>query len=608
MKYLFFCLLFSFACLCPRSGVSQKGIFLAPQPHKLLYADTVYREAVAKKDPLLMAEAYYLYGKTYEATGDILLSNKWFYKSLKILEPRGDSKELSRLYLRLFTNAYTQGDYAECMRLIRLGMDMAMRLKDYKNLCRAYGNMKSMHERDWSDKGKKPNLPGPRPDSGLYYLQKVVQIGHRTGDSAIIAGISRDLANYKWKSFRDTSHLFENFNVATDYYTLKKEDGELMITKIDLAQILLDLNRPAAALAHLNEAQKIYDRNPFNVLWLLDRFQSAYSRYYRLTGNWKKAYEMNERAHQLKVSNYTADRDGAISRLGKEYEMEKKDILLKAKDTELALRNGAFLAQQRFLVVSFVLLIVMAGMSLVFYRLYKRNLLISRQNELLVKEQNHRVKNNLQAVSSLLSLQSSELSDPAALRAIEESRLRVETIGILHRKLYDGQQLAMVFVPDFLEELVTGVINTYGLREVSTDFLIDDIYLSPDQAAHLGLIVNELVTNACKYAFPGTPDPTLRLQCNTYKKNNKPHFHLEIADNGPGIQGSCAEMQPVASKKTVSEVTAAFRQALTMPPPGFGIKLIRMEAEQLYAQFTYYYDSGIVFIMDFPSDPVRNRL
>ena len=569
---------------------SQDTVFLAPQQHKLLYADTVYREAIAKKDTLLLAEAYYLYGKTYEATGDYVTSKSWFLKSLRILEPRGDSPKLSRLYTRLSNLAFRQGDYKEASRYTRTAIDVAKRVKSYQYLSRAYGNMAGIHETDWSMGGNRKGLPGRRLDSTLYYLRKVEWLGRQNKDSAIIVNIKIRLGNYLVNHYKDTTAFLSNYKVAADYFTRKKEDGEVLGIKLGLANYYLYINDPKKALKTLLEADEIYRKNPFRDIGRQVQFEESYSWYYQLTGDWKRAFEHKEKMHKAQISSYVSDREGAMNRMGKEYELEKKDMLLKAKDTEINLRTKAFKAQQRFTIVSILLLLVTATMSLIFYKLFKKNQRVSRQNEILVREQNHRVKNNLQAISSLLSLQSDALTDPGAIMAIEESRLRVETMAILHRKLYDGKRLAMVYIPDFIEELTESVLNTYGYENVELNIQSDPIYLDADKAVHVGLIMNELVTNACKYAFPGNDLPSLYIECNKHVVRKQGHIKLRFADNGQ-------EQNEILTENFDRQGHSQVKNR-----PGFGLKLIKMETEQLYASYKFFYINGTIFEMEFRDD------
>ena len=210
-----------------------------------------------------------------------------------------------------------------------------------------------------------------------------------------------------------------------------------------------------------------------------------------------------------------------------------------------------------------------------FRRLSHKNKRISEHNAELVREQNHRVKNNLQVLSSLLSLQSNRLSDPLAKTAIEESQLRVETMAILQRRLYDGDGLVTVQAQDFMLEITEMVLHTFGLSDtVELQTAIAPISLGADHALRVGLILNELLTNACKYAFADHEAPCLQI---VFQKTQE-KYHLEFGDNGPGLALD-AHQRP--SKHS------------------FGMRLIEMQVAQLEGTYQFNNTRGTNFSMFF---------
>ncbi len=155
-------------------SVAQQPKFLPLQPHKLQWAEQVLKEAKAKKDSLMLAEAYYLFGKTYDGSGDYFTAKRYFMQSLRILEPRGDSEELVRLYTRLAGLGFKFYNYADVLRYVQLSLAVAQRVRSDKALLRAYSLMRALHDADWSQMPGQinKNLPKPNYDSVLYYLKK----------------------------------------------------------------------------------------------------------------------------------------------------------------------------------------------------------------------------------------------------------------------------------------------------------------------------------------------------------------------------------------------------------------------------------------------------
>jgi len=164
--------------------------------------------------------------------------------------------------------------------------------------------------------------------------------------------------------------------------------------------------------------------------------------------------------------------------------------------------------------------------------LEKQNSEIITQHEyskILLQEIHHRVKNNLQIISSLMSLQSRSVENKEANKVLNESRRRVEAIALIHQKLYQDNKSNLVDFKSYLEEiLVSQKILTSNL---DCQLRSDAITLSLDTAVPLGLIVSEIITNSVKHAFPGIKKPV--LQINLIKNGND--FQLVVSDNGVGL-------------------------------------------------------------------------
>ena len=124
---------------------------------------------------------------------------------------------------------------------------------------------------------------------------------------------------------------------------------------------------------------------------------------------------------------------------------------------------------------------------------------------MLLKEINHRVKNNLQIISSLLNLQSRDIQDEQALRSFQVSQDRIRAMALVHEKLYQSDDLARIDFGEYIRSLAVDLGSSYGLvlREIELKIDVDNILLGVDTAIPCGVIVNELVANSLKHAFPG---------------------------------------------------------------------------------------------------------
>jgi two-component sensor histidine kinase len=191
------------------------------------------------------------------------------------------------------------------------------------------------------------------------------------------------------------------------------------------------------------------------------------------------------------------------------------------------------------------------------------------ENELLLKEIHHRVKNNLEIVSSLLELQSSQIDDPTVQAAMLSSQNRVHSMGIIHQKLYQSEHLTSIEMRDYFVNLGENIRNSFDAKgKIKINCDMPELVLDVDTAISVGLIANELLTNAFKYAFEGKKDGTIQVNL-TRKGPNDDNLELRISDDGIG--------------KVIDEKSKG---------TGFGTMLIELLTKQLNGTITYQIKNG----------------
>lgn len=160
-----------------------------------------------------------------------------------------------------------------------------------------------------------------------------------------------------------------------------------------------------------------------------------------------------------------------------------------------------------------------------------------KQKELLLQEIHHRVKNNLQIISSLLNLQESYVDDEEAIDVLQESQNRVLSMAMIHEMLYDSEDLSTINFHGYIQNLVYDLFNSYGVKGniLELNLNVDEIYLNIETAVPCGLIISELVSNCLKYAFPGDESGNLSID---FHLQNYDEFELIIADDGVGLSGN----------------------------------------------------------------------
>jgi two-component sensor histidine kinase/ligand-binding sensor domain-containing protein len=157
----------------------------------------------------------------------------------------------------------------------------------------------------------------------------------------------------------------------------------------------------------------------------------------------------------------------------------------------------------------------------------------NREKEILLKEIHHRVKNNLQIIMSMINLQARQVKDPTALVVMQSVRGRVRSMALMHERLYQHEDLASINLHDYIQDICDGLCTTYGTNEKEIKITLDvpPIMTEADAALSLGLIVNELVSNSIKYAFP---EKRGYIHVSLHHAVNDT-YTLMVKDNGIGL-------------------------------------------------------------------------
>ncbi|CCH53572.1 signal transduction histidine kinase [Fibrisoma limi BUZ 3] len=368
--------------------------------------------------------------------------------------------------------------------------------------------------------------------------------------------------------------LAERYYLETlDWYAKNKMDFEAsQQAEIDIGGFYVQQKNFRKAAVHLTKALSFYpQKNSLSTIkdlhFLLFKVDSA-------QGNYLSAMRHFRQHKALNDSLFNETKSKQIASLQIRYDTRKKeqDIALLTKQSELQQSELKYAqASRNYIIAGTILLAGLLGVSYNRYRLKKRSneqlqtqqqqlqaqheelqtqqdalqgqqQEINQKNEYLqrlleekewmLKEIHHRVKNNLQVVSSLLNAQSDYLNDPQALTAIQDSRNRVHAMALIHQKLYQSNSLALVDMREYIDEIVDYLMESFDRREsVSAVLNVAALQFDVSLATPIGLIINEAVTNSLKYAFPhGSGLITIEL-----RGIQDQAYGLTISDNGVGM-------------------------------------------------------------------------
>ena len=200
------------------------------------------------------------------------------------------------------------------------------------------------------------------------------------------------------------------------------------------------------------------------------------------------------------------------------------------------------------------------------------------EKEVMLKEIHHRVKNNMQVITSLLNLQSRSIRDEQALSVFQDSQNRVKSMALIHETLYQSKDLSRINFAEYLQKLVAHVSRSYRIRPdaVKININVADVSLPIDTAVPCGLIINELASNSLKYAFPAD----MRGEVNITFEHTGPRYVLRVSDTGIGLPSG---FDPETGKS-------------------LGMKLVRMLTDQLCGDLECHNGVGTTFEIKFPEE------
>lgn len=197
----------------------------------------------------------------------------------------------------------------------------------------------------------------------------------------------------------------------------------------------------------------------------------------------------------------------------------------------------------------------------------------------LLHEVDHRVKNNLQMISSLIVMQSRTIKDAATRKSLATMLERIEALSTVHRRLYQSKDVSRFDVADFARDLVTDLLTASGRSEIKSTLDLEPIVISAEKATPVALMVNELVTNALKHAFKEKADGTTAGRIGIKMSQPDGHFNIEVSDDGVGMADASGDAS-------------------------FGMRLIKSLARQLHADIEWRdAGPGTKVVISMPNEP-----
>lgn len=287
-------------------------------------------------------------------------------------------------------------------------------------------------------------------------------------------------------------------------------------------------------------------------------------------GDYKNAYASFQNYASLKDTLFNQDKNDAIAEMQAKFDVEKNQQKVKEIELQKKIDDETNAKKQLLLVVVIVVILISLIFTIILFRnkqkvnslLEQKNAAIQanlEQKEMMMSEIHHRVKNNLQMVSSILDLQARDLTDEKSIQVIEDSLSRINAISLIHQRLYQSDNIRGVKINNYLQELALDILKNFSstsqTKSIELQCHIDDLDMDLESAIPIGLITAELIINACKYAFTSIEKPEIKITLN--KRDGI--LLLTVADNGIGKQVSSNDSGTRFGTKLIKSLSRKLR-------------------------------------------------
>jgi len=484
------------------------------------------------KDSMELIDAYIQLGNNYRSLDQSEKATEYLYEALRVLQNYNDSALLGDAYLSVAIVHAIAKNYSEAEKYMLLAQEV------YKNI----------HEEQ----------------TQILVLTNLGTLYNEAGKYKEALSITEKVENYYATNGPPEKHALALHNLGNQHYTIGDYDKSLQYntksleiyeqlgSKLYSCSIELSMSRTYLQMGNFRKAEDLAQSalvlaNELNSYHLIS---NAYDILYALQKeqkNFEKALEYRLKYDEARDSIFQEEKRSQLDEINTRYKTELKESELQelqAKNqlNELQLKrkqNQQYIlwAAMGFLLIIALLLFNQFRIKLKTNRLLRdKNEIIQKnldEKEVLLKEIHHRVKNNMQFISSLLNLQSRHVNDENTLRVLNDCKNRVNSMSMVHQRLYQEENLKGVYMPHFVNTLLESLNHSYrrDLNKLNAEVDVAKIYLDVDTAIPIGLILNELITNVFKYAFEKDKDGKIKVCL----KDEGDTLLLQVEDNGKGL-------------------------------------------------------------------------
>ncbi len=499
-----------------RFQITEGAILLRDE--KLDSARIVLGEAIKRVNESDLPMLYTQLGYVAEREGDLARAADFAMKSLNLGKHLGDLhaqalalSDLSNLFWK--QKKYQKG-LDQGLRSLKLFEEYGINDLDYDFTLYVVGNN---------------YLALGDAQQALKYFNHAIAIGERYGFYNNLSDIYISLADL----YGQTQQLEAGEEAALsaiEYSERLNNNFMLMRSWLSLGKLQNLQGKYQSAIVSLEKCIDVATEDFGDAFFLSDAYQNLGKAY---AGNHKyqDAYVAFQQYDALQKEVFTAEAAERMSQIQAEFEVAEKENTIQLQGLQIKKQRTVQILGMIVIIMLFLYILLIFKSVRINRRNNEKLKIQNEEKEFLLKEIHHRVKNNLEIVSSLLALQAEQIQDPMVRSTMLKSQQRVHSMSMIHQRLYQGKSLSHIEMKDYFCNLGKHVIESYGMEEqIEMDCSMKPISVDIDYAIPIGLIVNELLSNALKYAFPGKRKG--RIQVSLTQKGTR--LYLLVSDNGIG--------------------------------------------------------------------------
>lgn len=517
------------------------------------------------KNKKMQAWANHVVGMAYDYAGIAEKALSYYEKSIQIKKILKDVEGEASTTLNIGVMYYYQKDYDASLRYSEKALELYKNLKNEKRMGAALNNIGAIYRLQ------------KKYDDAIKTYNYAYELKEKTKDTI---GMSNVLANLGIVyQHQGNFGKAEKLMLDALSFQQKKNDKNNQINMYgNLAALNIDQKKYLIGRTYLKKAMNLGEK--LDMPHEMKEIYKLQTQLDSISGDYKSAY-----IHLTKYNKLSDE----IAKQDRQKELDKLETVYRTKEKESEIELGKTIISNRtkslWIVAAISTLLLGALIRLLFLRIKikRKNIELKTlvtQKEDLVKEIHHRVKNNLQVISSLLNLHVRKVQDPESKKIFDDGISRIQAMSLIHENIYADADLSQIKPRDYIEKLIEQLYITYQIpdKAIKITTSIDDMNIDIEKLMSIGLILNEILSNAFKYAFKGVKSGTIDILMHQPKNSE---IELIIKDSGKGL--------------TLDEIET--------PGNSLGMRLIKAFSDKLKAVLSIGNIDGTVYKFTF--DPTQ---